>query len=362
MRRVVVTGVGVITGAGSGKVAFEEGLRRAAPAGSEEAVRLPRGRERLVRLARIPRLDPPEGIAPGALRRMSAQSRLALTAAVEAMRDARASSRPLPPERLGTYFGSGFGSLQTTVEYLTGIFREGMAAASPGLFAEALASAPAGHVAIALDARGPSQAFSAGDASAFVALGEARRSIAKGRIDRAVVTGFETMPPILVGLLTRVAARSAAPLFLGEGGAAIVLEEHEQAIASGAPILAEILGVATAGDPAARPQRWSADPDVWEIPMRRVAGAEPAIRAMARQAPPDPEGARAERAALERIAGGKPLEIVEAAPIFGGYAGAGSLSIVAAILSASKTGGACLASAGSWGGLTAAALFASAGG
>jgi hypothetical protein len=83
---------------------------------------------------------------------------------------------------------------------------------------------------------------------------------------------------------------------------------------------------------------------------------------MARQAPPDPEGARAERTALARLAGGKPIEIVEAAPVFGDYAGAGSLSIAAAILSVSKTGGACLASAGSWGGLTAAALFSSAAG
>jgi len=319
---------------------------------------------------------------------MSPESRLVTAVCLLAWRAARAAERPLAPERTGTFLGSGFGCLATTAEYLGGIFRDGMAGASPALFAESLPSAPLGHAAIALDARGPSMAFAGGDASVMPALAEASRAIRHGRIDRAVCGAFELMPEDLLRILARLAARSGRVPHVGEGAVALVLEDLDQAVASGARILAEVLAVALSGDPAARPTGWSEDPRAWADAhakvLRRLDPEAPPPRAVFLHAPPSRGAGRAEAtavaglAAVERRApraqeppdpgldpsaartayrGVDPMEPVDVHRVFGSYAAAGGLTVVAAALQAAHASAPALVSAGAWGGLTAAAVI-----
>lgn len=326
---------------------------------------LPGGRGVEIRIARAAEFDASEHVPASHLRKMSPESRLAAAAGLMAWRDAGAPARAILPERTGTFVGSGFGSLTTTAAYLEGIAREGMAAASPLLFSESLLSAPLGHAAILLDARGPSLAFQGGDASMTVVLSEAVRAIRNGRIDRAVCATYEMMPEILVEALVRLAlgAGRREPLFVGEGAAALVLEEAGTARASGARIHAEILGTGMAGDPAARPTSWSEDAEAWAAAHGRAlaaaARAGPVrIGAVIVHAPPAPRAAQAESRAIDRAAppeAGAPRRDVHA--IIGHHAAAGGIAAAAAVLAARGTAGAVLLSAGSWGGATGAIVL-----
>jgi 3-oxoacyl-[acyl-carrier-protein] synthase II len=279
-----------------------------------------------------------------------------------AARDAGCDARPVAPERTATFLGSGFGSLVTTAAYLRGVYQEGMAGASPTLFSESLASAPLGHAAIELDARGPSMAFTCGDVSMIAAVDEAWRAIRGGRIDRAICGAFELMPPVLVSLLARLGARTDRPIHIGEGAAAIVLEDEATARASGARSYATILGAGLAGDPRARPTGWSSDPAAWQAAYSLAGGHAgvpgSALGAIFRHAPPSPASARAEGRALETIlARAERAEIVDVHRVVGAYAAAGGLAVAASIRAAGDRDGTTLVSAGSWGGATAALVI-----
>jgi len=354
VRGSVVTGLHVACAAGEGASALEAALLKGEISGG--------------RVARIAGFDPERALRPGEARRMSAESRLVTASCLAAAADAGVAARPYPPERTGTFLGSAFGSLSVTCDYLRGILEDGMAAASPALFAESLASAPLGHAAMALDARGPSFGFTAGDLSMIAALDEGRRAIGSGAIDRAYVSAFELMPDILVEILSRLAARGGRPVRAGEGVATLVLEAEETARETGASVRARISGMALAGDPAASPTDWSRDPAAWEATcsraLARASGGEgslPPLAAIVTQSPPSP-ASRAEAAALERILAPRGrAEIVDVHRVVGSFAGAGGIAMAAAIVLAGRRGGDVLVSAGSWGGATGAAVISPSG-
>jgi len=364
VRRVVVTGVGIIAPTGVTSPPFLEAIRQGRPLGNLETVERPRGGSRLVRVARVQAFQPERILDPRALRRLSVESRVVTAAFLLASRHAACGGRPTAPERTGTFLGTGFGSLATTAEYLRGLYQDGMAGASPTLFSESLASAPVGHAAIDLDARGPSMALAGGDASMIGALDEAVRSIGAGRVDRAIAGGLDLMPPILVGLLARLAIPSDVEMHVGEGAAALVLESEDFARATEADVLAEVRGVALSGDPKARPTDWSHDPEAWSRAMELALATSPGekLASVYRHGPPSPGAARAEGRALEMILARRGrAEVHDVHRVVGSLAAAGGFNLAAAVLAASRGDGIALVSAGSWGGATGAAVISGSG-
>jgi 3-oxoacyl-[acyl-carrier-protein] synthase II len=364
MRRVVVTGVGVISAAGTGTSSFEEALERGDPLGVEQVISLPRGRSRPVRLAGVNAFDLQEFLSPRMGRRMAEEAQMGSSAFLLACREARTDERPVEPERLGTYLGSGFGCMRTTEEYLKGLLGEGLATASPFLFTESLANSPLGHAAIILDARGPSIGIAGGDGSAVPAVAEGWRAIRKGRIDRAICGGLELASPTMTQLLVRLSVRGGRQAFLGEGATALVLESEETARAGGAHVLAEVLGAGQAGDPAARPTGWSQDPAAWASAQESALACaeEPGapLRVVFRHDPPGSGAADAERLSLERLSAERgSLQVRSVHRTFGSYAAAGGLSVAAGAIACLRKPGRVLVSAGSWGGATSALLMAS---
>jgi len=364
VRRVAITGLAAVTAAGIGIDPLMKALQLGEPLGAVEEIRGPRNRILPVRVARAAEFDPGPFLAPGALRRMAPESRLLTTTCVMAMRDAGADRPPISPGRTGTFTGSGFGCLRSTEEYLGGIFRDGMAAASPQLFGESLASAPAGHTAIAIDARGMSVAFQGGDASMIVALSAGWRAIRAGRIDRAVCGSFELMSPTLLSVLARLSARSAPslPPFFGEGAVAIVLEDLDAARGAGARVHAELRGLGLSGDTGAGPRDWSHDEAAWADAharaLRSAAGGEGGIGVAFRHAPPSPAAARAEGRALDRLEDRHgAFERRRVDHVVGALAGAGGIAAAAAAMTAFGSKGLVLVRAGAWGGVTAAAVM-----
>ena len=411
MRRVAVTGVSVLSAAGAGVESFRSALRRASPLGSEEAVPGLAGVPLRVRVARLAGFEPSDVLSAAASRRMSPESCAVTSAAILAWRDAGASGvngpagdvRIVPPGRVGTFFGSSFGCLRTSADYLRGIFQEGMAMASPALFSESLASSPAGHVAIAIDARGASLTCASGDVAMLSALHAAVAAVRQGRVDLAVCGAFEFMPFEVVCALARLSSPRAGLPSFGEGVVVLILEDLEEARLSGRKVLAEVHGVGLAGDPEARPTDWSRDPQAWSQACARAlmrsegrnhssgatwpaaagasgaagsmvaadslagAGVQPTAGATASMPagfgavvlhrPPSDAAARAEAMAVAAFTGaGQATTISDVHRVFGTHAAGGGFTVAAAILAA-PPGSPVLVTGGSWGGATAAAIL-----
>ena len=281
-RRVVVTGLGLVTPlgvgvahvwgrlvAGHGAVTALEGPSFA-PLPSRVAAQVPRGGAagEFDAAAHVP-----------AAQRSSAGIdfiAFALAAAGEALQHARLL-QPQPPgggcyyraERVGVSLGSGVGGLADTAAAAAAMAAEpaaGHRRLSPFLVPRLLTNMAAGHVGIRWGLTGPVLAPSTACATGAHAVGDAFRLIKHGHADAMVAGGSEACvhPLALAGFARARAlstARNGAPglasrpfdarrdgFVLGEGAGALVLEEREAALARGAPVLAELRGYGACGD------------------------------------------------------------------------------------------------------------------
>jgi 3-oxoacyl-(acyl-carrier-protein) synthase len=354
--RVVITGLGCLSPAGCGVDPLVEALASRSMLGAAREVPVPLRRSGNLRVAKIPSFDREALLPARKLRRMGEASQLWTLACREAhlhagLEQPAAEARTAPPEMRGTFLGTGFGCTDTTWDYLEGVFRDGMATASPFLFAESVANSPAGHSAIELDARGTCVTLTCGDASAAAATIAGERALRDGRLELAYCGGLELMSTPLLNAL----ASLAGPSLLGEGAACLVLETLRSARTRGARIFAELAGSGMASDPRASATSWTARPEPIREAMRRALDAAAKL---------DPEGpacigkvmlhacGRAESDAAERRAADAVCPGVlqdSVSPILGSHAAAGGLALLAAALEVERSGSVLL-SAHAWGG------------
>lgn len=260
-RTVVVTGLGVVGPFGVGREAFLAGLQAGAPR-LTEIERSPVHRAGGARLVARVSGDISGLLPPGAARRMSPPSRLAVAAARLALADAGASgatagdagASDADPSGTGIVTATAYGPTWVTEQLVGQILRQGPEATSPALFTESVANASAAQVALALRARGPNETITQREASELVALAEALRWIRGGRAERVVVGVVEEIVPILHAVLDRYGALARAAdgiderprpfdrrrngLLLAEGAAMLVLESAEGAARRGVRPLA----------------------------------------------------------------------------------------------------------------------------
>ena len=349
MSRVVVTGIGCLSGAGIGPAALQAALQAGAPLGEMVEQPARRGRVRRLRVAYLPSFERERYLAARRLRRMGELSQIWTIACLMAQSDAGKSGEASwpGPERRGVLLGSGFGCTDTTWDYLEGLHRDGMASASPFLFAESVANAPSGQAAIETDSRGICMTLTCGDASAAAAVIAAEQALRAGRVDLVFCGGTEIMSPSLCRALATV----GDPSHLGDGAACFVLETSDSAARRGARIVAEVAGSGMASDPGCPPNRWSCDPAPMAAAMRRALhaggrGEGGAPGSMMLHACGWAPAEKAERAAAESVCPGAALRSVT--PVCGAHAAAGGLALVAAALDAGPEG--ILVSAQAWGG------------
>ena len=370
MGRVVITGLGCVTAAGVGIEPFRAAFSSDLPAGEVVAIAAARGRKRPLRLARLAPFDRQAYLPPRKLRRMGELSQLWVICCLMARSDAGwdgAGDLLPPPEKRGTFLGTGFGCTETTWDYVTGMLRDGAATANPYLFSESVANAPAGHSAIEMDTRGADITLTCGDASAAMALDMAARAVAEGKLEMAYCGGAELMSEPLVRVL--VSLRS--PAFLGEGGACLILESLDLARSRKARIYAEVAGSALGSDPLSPAADYGRDADAIERVVRRAlssAGAEGAVSAnTVRKVFLHAAGGKAEaaeREAVGRICPEAPAEAVAAN--LGNLAAAGGLGLLAAAMEAGGPAGdttgspLLLVNSFGWGGSLASLVFRSA--
>ena len=275
---------------------------------------------------------PKEFIAPMKLRRMNMLSRLGVAAARLAVTE-RGSALP---ESAGVAMGTAFGPVQTSVDYMQEYVEKGAALAPPQLFAESVANAPGSHVGIEFGLRGFNVTLTQRESSALAAMMYAASQVAKGTVPAAIAGGVEEVSEILFSVLDRIGAlgrcsrpfdRQRQGMVIGEGGAALILENGNG--------FAYVSGFGIGRDRTAPMSDWGEGVDDVVAAMR--AAIEDAeidvsdIDAIYASANSSVRADRLEYRAIQSLFGDVP-PVVATKGYFGEYAAGGALQIVAAAL------------------------------
>jgi len=272
MRRVVVTGIGIVSPLGVGA--------------ERSFAALLQGRSGISALERLDVSDlptkiagqVPRGAAPGQyeplnvvsakeLRRYDEFILFALTAAAEAMADSGFQPETDEQrERAGVLIGSGIGGLPSIAENAVKLEKDGPRRISPYFIPGSLINEASGVVSIRHGLKGPNHAVVTACASGAHALGDAGRLIAMDDADvmlaggaeaatcRLTLAGFSIMRAISTGWndrpleASRPWDRDRDGFVIGEGAGAVVLEELSHAKRRGARIYGELLGYGLSGD------------------------------------------------------------------------------------------------------------------
>jgi 3-oxoacyl-[acyl-carrier-protein] synthase II len=273
MRRVVVTGLGLVTPLGVGVehnwaklIRAESGIRAIQ---SFDVSDLP------AKIAgQLPRGETSEGnfnaddwVEPKDQRRMDPFIIYAMAAAHQAMEDSGAKPKTEEQkERTGVMIGSGIGGLIGIAEGAVTLHDKGPRRISPFFIPSNLINLASGHVSIKYGLKGPNHAVVTACSTGAHAIGDASRLIALDDADVMVAGGTEAAISRL-GIAGFAAARALSTNFndtpekasrpwdkrrdgfvMGEGAGVVVLEELEHAKARGAKIYAEVTGYGMSGD------------------------------------------------------------------------------------------------------------------
>jgi 3-oxoacyl-[acyl-carrier-protein] synthase II len=280
MRRVVVTGLGMVTPLGWGvETTWKAILAGKSGAGRittfdptdyacQVACEVPRVDGRGGGGPDVPgAFDPDQVMSPKEQRRVDDFILYAMAAADEAVRDSGwAPDSEADLERTGVNIGSGIGGLSTIADTAVELQEKGPRRVSPFFIPSALINLASGQVSIRHRFKGPNHSVVTACATGAHAVGDAMRLIQYGDADVMVAGGAEAAI-CKIGIAGFIACRAMSTNFnatpqrasrpydrdrdgfvMGEGAGVLVLEELEHARARGARIYAEVIGYGLAGD------------------------------------------------------------------------------------------------------------------
>ena len=256
MKRVVVTGMGVISPVGNTLTSYWDSLING-KCGIDFITKFDTTKFKVKIAAEVKNFDPSLYMESNSSRRMDLFSQYAMAASVMAMEDSNIEGK-IDPDRLGVYIGSGIGGLNTFVQETEKCIEKGYNRVSPLFIPMMISNIAAGNVAIRYNAQGVCLPAVTACATSTSSIGEAFRSIKFGFADAIIAGGCEApILPIAVSGFTNCMALSTKndPLkactpfdlnrdgfVMGEGAAVMVLEEYNHAKERGAVIYAEICG------------------------------------------------------------------------------------------------------------------------
>ena len=263
-RRVVVTGMGLITPVGIGLNETWNNLVKGV-SGIGRVTRMDPSSYASQIAGEVKGFDVTQYISAKDARKMGLFIHYGLAAAMEAIADAKLTITPEIAERVGVYIGSGIGGLPGIEEGYADFLRGGPRKISPFFIPGCIINMVSGHVSIMYGAKGPNLAMVTACSTGAHAIGDAGRIIEYGDADVMIAGGTEAaISPLGLGgfsaaraLSTRNddPARASRPwdkdrdgFVLGEGAGIVVLEEREFALARGARIYAELSGFGMSGD------------------------------------------------------------------------------------------------------------------
>ncbi len=190
---------------------------------------------------------------------------LGIAAAIMAMDDSKLKITNDNAERVGVIVGSGMGGLSSIERYHSVILEKGPKKVTPFFIPMVIINLAAGQIAIRCGVKGPNSAVATACASGTHSIGDAFRIIQRGEVDAMIAGGTEAViSPLGVGGFTAMRAlstrnnepeRASRPFdkdrdgfVIGEGAGILILEEMEHAVNRGARIYAELIGYGMTGD------------------------------------------------------------------------------------------------------------------
>ena len=266
MRRVAVTGLGVVSALGVGVDAFWRRLV-AGTSGVRRITRFDPSGFLAQAAAEVPDFDPGTWFDESTIDALDRFSQYAIVAADEAWRQSGAALDERDRDRAGAIVASGMGGVGAQDEAYYRMYAKGNTRLHPFTIARIMNNAAAGHVSMRFGLRGPTLSTATACAAAAHAIGEAAEMVRSGRADLMLAGGADA--PLVPGVVRawealRVLAPSADDpartcrpfsrdrqgMVLGEGAGVVVLEAWDRAEARGATILAELVGYGATADAA----------------------------------------------------------------------------------------------------------------
>ncbi len=263
MRKVVVTGLGVVSPSGNSPeelfgnlMAAKSGVRRISAAYAEKLNNKISAEVDFNPLVFFPKK----------MVSLDRTSQMALAAALQAWKDSGLVLDGRENPRAGVFIGTGMGGAQSVDEISIQLYIEGKTRVSPLSIVKIMSNAAASHISINYKFSGPCLTYSTACSSSSVAIGEAYRQIKYGLIDTAFAGGTECITNFAsfkcwesLGVLAKEDpddfaasckpfAKNRSGFVLGEGAAVIMLEEMESAKRRGARIYGEVVGFGSTSD------------------------------------------------------------------------------------------------------------------
>jgi 3-oxoacyl-[acyl-carrier-protein] synthase II len=263
-RRVVITGIGLVSSVGIGTescwqnlVAGRSGIARITrfdPAGFDAQI-----------AGEVKGFDPLQFVDKKDVKKLDVFIQFAIAAAQFAVDDSGLKIGPENARRVGVFIASGIGGFATIEREHSKLLEGGPGRISPFFIPASIINLAAGHVSIRFGAKGPNLATCTACSASAHALGEACEIIRRGDADAMIAGGSEAaITPMGVGgfaAMRALSTRNDAPeqasrpfdaerdgFVIGEGSGVLVLEELGSALARGARIYAELVGYGASAD------------------------------------------------------------------------------------------------------------------
>ncbi len=264
-KRVVITGLGVVTPVGTGKEEFWSALLEG-KSGIGTITRFDAAEYRTQIAGEVKDFDASAfGIDRKEARHMDRATQFAVAAAKLALDDSGVELDKEDRDRIGTIVGSGIGGMETLHDLYKGLFSRGPARVNPFVVPMMIGNMVSGQVSITYGLKGHCSSVVTACATGTNAVGEAFHKIQRGDLDMVVAGGTEAAvsPGAVAGFaaMKALSTRNDAPeqasrpfdkdrdgFVMGEGAGILILEELEHAKARGAHIYAEVIGYGSNAD------------------------------------------------------------------------------------------------------------------
>jgi len=263
-RRVVVTGIGLVSSLGIGTEANWQAIR-AGQSGVGTITKFDASQFATRIAGEVKNFDPLAFIEKKDVKKMDIFIQYAIAASQFAVDDAKLEVTPALERRVGVFIASGIGGFTTIEREHKALLEGGPRKISPFFIPSAIINLAAGQVSIRFGAKGPNSATCTACSASAHAIGDAFEIIRRGNADVMIAGGSEAaITPMGIGgfgALRALSTRNDEPerasrpfdkdrdgFIVGEGAGVLILEEYELAKARGARIYAELVGYGMSAD------------------------------------------------------------------------------------------------------------------
>jgi len=264
MRRVVVTGLGVVAPNGIGTETFWQNLV-CGVTGIDRITRFDASHHDCKIAGEVKGFDPLHYIEKKEVKKMDLFIHYAVAAAIMAVEDSQLKVEEAERGRIGVFVGTGMGGIPSLEESCKLLMEKGPGRISPFFIPSIITNLASGHIAMRFGVRGPNSCVATACATGNHAIGDSLELIRREAADVMIAGGTEAVitPLTIAGFSSMKALsrrndephRASRPFdkgrdgfVMGEGAGILVLEELEHALRRGAKIYAELVGYGMSAD------------------------------------------------------------------------------------------------------------------